>query len=166
MAFIPPDARWYWADIILEHLIEDDPRNVIHINMTLIEAHSPQQAYEKAMALGRSQATSYKNTAGKKVRVKFRGLRQLDVIHDGLLDGEEITWSRRIRQTPAQVRKLRTKKRQLNVFRPIEPEFNQPNLLSGDIVDQLVEQGFEREFLDALASVRTKRPRPPRKRSR
>jgi hypothetical protein len=53
MGFMPKDARWYLADVVLEHTIEGDPRNVVHVNMHLIEADSPEQAYEKAVALGR-----------------------------------------------------------------------------------------------------------------
>jgi hypothetical protein len=47
MGFIPKDARWYWADLILEFTIEGDDRNVVHINTHLIEADSPEQAYQK-----------------------------------------------------------------------------------------------------------------------
>ncbi len=53
MAFIPQDARWYLADIVLEHRIVGDRRNVVHVNKHLIEADSPQQARRKANALGK-----------------------------------------------------------------------------------------------------------------
>ena len=53
MGFIPEDARWYLADIVLEHIIEGDSRNVVHINTHLVEAESPVEAYEKAVGLGR-----------------------------------------------------------------------------------------------------------------
>jgi hypothetical protein len=157
MAFIPADARWYWADIVLEHTIEDDARNVIHINMHLIEADSPEMACEKSMALGRSCEMKYANSEGKEVRVKFRGLRQLDVLHDGLGDGEEITYKESVDVPKKEVRKLRTAKRKLNVFMPIEPKVGQPNTMAEDIVKMLDEQGFDRELLEAMAGIRRKK---------
>ncbi|MEO6811834.1 MAG: DUF4288 domain-containing protein, partial [Isosphaeraceae bacterium] len=93
MGFIPKDARWYLADIVLEHMIEDDSRNVVHVNTHLVEAESANQAYEKAVALGRNSEQGYINTAGKWVRVVFRGLRELNVIHDSIEDGAELTYS-------------------------------------------------------------------------
>jgi len=44
MGFVPKDTRWYLADIVLEIIIEDDPRNVVHVNTHLVEAESPEQA--------------------------------------------------------------------------------------------------------------------------
>ena len=77
MAYIPKDARWYLADIVLEHTIEGDARNLVHVNIHLIAADSPDQAYEKAMMLGRESEQTYTNTVGREVRVTFRGLRDL-----------------------------------------------------------------------------------------
>ena len=37
----PKDARWYLADVVVEHTVEGDPRNVVHVNVHLIEADSP-----------------------------------------------------------------------------------------------------------------------------
>src|SRR5262245_66098679 len=82
MGFIPQGARWYLADIVLEHKVEGDPRNVVHINTHLIEATSPEQAYQKAFDRGRAAEQAYPNTDGKQVRVLFRGLRELNVIHE------------------------------------------------------------------------------------
>jgi hypothetical protein len=48
MAYIPDDAKWYIAEIIMECQIEDDPRNVVHINIVLVRADSPEEAFEKA----------------------------------------------------------------------------------------------------------------------
>ena len=63
MCFIPEGARWYLAGIVLEHSIEDDPRNVVHVNMHLIEAESPEQAFRKANELGRAGEQEYANTS-------------------------------------------------------------------------------------------------------
>src|SRR4051794_30065638 len=92
MAYIPNDARWYLADVVLEHTVEGDPRNLVHVNIRLVEADSPEQAFAKATALGRESEQVYTNTAGREVRIRFRGLRELNVIHDELEDGAELTY--------------------------------------------------------------------------
>jgi hypothetical protein len=96
MGFLPEGARWYLAGLVLEHTIEGDPRNVVHVNTHLIEAGSPEEAYRKANALGRASELAYANTEGKQVRVAFRGLRDLDVIHDNLEDGAELFYEERV----------------------------------------------------------------------
>ncbi len=52
MAYIPKDAQWYLADIVIEHRITNEPQNVLHINTTLIQASSPEEAYAHAQTLG------------------------------------------------------------------------------------------------------------------
>jgi hypothetical protein len=47
MGFIPKDARWYVADLVLEFTIDQDDTNVVHISTHLIEVGSPEQAYQK-----------------------------------------------------------------------------------------------------------------------
>lgn len=87
MGFIPKDAHWYLADVVMEHRIEGDAQNVVHVNTHLVEAGSPDEAYVKALALGRGGEHDYENTDGRQVRVLFRGLRELNVIHEPLEDG-------------------------------------------------------------------------------
>jgi hypothetical protein len=94
MAYIPKDARWYLADVVLEHTVESDPRNVVHVNIHLVEADSPERAYQKAYGLGRDAEQVYANSDGKEVRVVFRGLRDLNVIHEALEDGAELTYEK------------------------------------------------------------------------
>ncbi len=52
MGFIPADARWYLADVVLEHRVEGGTENLVYVNTHLIEASSPDAAYDKAVALG------------------------------------------------------------------------------------------------------------------
>ena len=129
MGFIPKDARWYLADVILEHIVEDDPRNVVHINMHLIEAESPEQAHEKAVTLGSHSEYEFANTDGKQVRVVFRGLRDLNVIHDTLEDGAELIYQEKVGVAEEQLRGWITSKEQLGVFAPIEPNSTGPNYM-------------------------------------
>ncbi len=52
MGYIPEDAKWYLADIVQQITVEDEPRNVVHTNLVLIRADSPEEAYQKAIELG------------------------------------------------------------------------------------------------------------------
>src|SRR5437762_8230283 len=87
-----PDAKWFLAEIVMECRIQGDSRNVVHKNVTLIRADSPEEAYEKSIEMGKQQETSYKNRAGKKVHFLYRGLSRLLVIHDDLQHGAEMLW--------------------------------------------------------------------------
>jgi hypothetical protein len=40
MGYIPTDAKWYLADIVMEITIQGDSRNVVHVNTTLVRADS------------------------------------------------------------------------------------------------------------------------------
>jgi hypothetical protein len=52
MGYIPEDAKWYLAEIVEEITVEEDSRNVVHRNLHLIRADSPEEAYRKAIELG------------------------------------------------------------------------------------------------------------------
>jgi hypothetical protein len=96
MGFIPKNAKWYLADLVEEIRVAGERRNVVHTNRTLIRADSPEEAHKKAVALGKGGDTKYKNLAGKTVTIRFRGIRELDVIHDELEHGAEIAFNRNI----------------------------------------------------------------------
>jgi hypothetical protein len=148
MGFIPKGARWYLADVILEHIVEGDPRNVVHVNTHLIEAESPEQAHEKALALGNRAEDDYANTDGKQVRVVFRGLRQLSVIHEALEDGAELAYSETVGVPEERLREWVTPKEHLNVFAPIEPKTGCPNYMPESVMQLLLAEGFRREEVE------------------
>ncbi|MDB5349889.1 MAG: hypothetical protein JWN86_1136 [Planctomycetota bacterium] len=133
MAFIPADARWYLADLILEYAIQDEPRNVVHVNLHLIEADSPEAAYEKAMALGQAAQYNYQNTDGKLVRVSFRGLRDLNVIHDGVEDEAELIYEESFGVPEETLGNWVKERDQLGVFLPMAPCKGSPNYMPAEI---------------------------------
>jgi hypothetical protein len=147
MAFIPSDARWYIADVVLEHRIEDDKRNVVHINTMLVEASSPDDAYAKAMKLGKAAELKYKNTDGKMVRVRFRGLRELNVVHEPLEHGSELSYVESIGVPEKTIRKWVIPKKRLAVFAPIECKPGIPNYFSESSM-KLLEEGLSRKELN------------------
>src|SRR5436190_21794788 len=113
MAFIPGDAKWYWAEIVEEITVEDDPRNVVHRNLHLIRADSPEEAYKKAIELGAAVEASWENVDGKRVTFRFRGLCDLNVIHDKLEHGAELSYREDISVDESTIQKWVASKEEL-----------------------------------------------------
>lgn len=130
MGYIPKGAKWYIADLIQEFKIEGEKENVVHIDTTLIRADSPEEAYEKALTLGREGQYygSYKNPYDKLVTILFRGLRNLDVVDGELEHGTELLFERRDALSEQEMSDLIREKDQLNVFRPIESYVDDPDV--------------------------------------
>jgi hypothetical protein len=143
MAYIPEGARWYLAEVVLEHRIENDPTSVVHINLHLVEAGSPDEAYRKAIALGRQGEMDYRNTEGKRVCTTFRGLRGLNVIHDDLEDGAELLFEELVGLDEDQVQQHITPYERLAVFAPRAPRTGGPNYMPEDVMKMLEEAGFD-----------------------
>jgi uncharacterized protein DUF4288 len=136
MAHIPPEAQWYVAELVVEITVEDDPRNVVHKNLVLIRADSPEEAYEKALSLGREAETFYENPAGKQVRFKFRGLSELNVIQDELDHGAELLYEQKVGVASEEIEKWVLPKKLLTAFRSTEPG-DWPDYSSKEIMDDV-----------------------------
>ena len=136
MGYIPENAEWYLAEIIEQITVEDDPRIVVHTNMVLIHASSPKQAYEKANELGKQSNISYDNTEGKLVTIKFLGLHDLNVIHDQLEHGAELTYQEYIGMDERKIQALVSTKNDLGVFAPIKTPRG-PNYAARDIMEDV-----------------------------
>ena len=136
MGFIPKGAKWYLADIVEEIRVDGDHRNVVHTNQTLIRADSPDEAYRKAIALGKRGNMKHKNLEGKMVTIRFRGLRDLKVIHDELEHGAEISFSEDIAVSEKRIRTWISSMRKLAVFAPIQAPSG-PNYVDGEIMREL-----------------------------
>jgi hypothetical protein len=137
MSYIPKDARWYIAEVILEFVIERDSRNVVHTTTHLIEADSPALAYRKAVALGKQARLRYVNTDGKRVHIRYRGLRELNVIHENLEDGAELCFEEMVGLAESKLRRWITPKRALGVFAPMQPQPDRPNYLPRSVMRML-----------------------------
>ena len=74
MGYIPKGAKWWIADLIEEITVQGNPRNLVHRNTVLIRADSSEEAYTKALRLGREGNSSYENALRQKVRIRFRGI--------------------------------------------------------------------------------------------
>lgn len=136
MAYIPEDAEWYLAWIVEEMRIEGDPRNVVHTNMRLIRADSPEEAYDKALALGQEAEREYENSDGRLVSVIFRGLTDLNVIHEELEDGAELSFEEDVGISEEDLKRKVPAKGGLTVFREDDLP-DRPNYMPKDIWEEL-----------------------------
>jgi Domain of unknown function (DUF4288) len=136
VAHIPLGAVWYIAQVVEEITVEGESSNVVHNNFTLIRADSPEDAYQRALTIGRDAEISYENPAGKKVDIKFRGLADIQVIHDQLEHGAELLYEQKIGLSEVDLQNLLRPKEKLAVFRPIEPSKG-PDFSSGDIMKEV-----------------------------
>jgi hypothetical protein len=136
LAHIPKDAKWYLADIVLQITVEGDARSVVHTNLVLIRADSPEEAYRKATELGSESNRSYENPTGQLVRVSYRGLHDLSVIHEELEHGAELSFTERVGMDEAAIQQWVSAKEHLGVFAPIQPSSG-PDYGSKEVVETL-----------------------------
>lgn len=117
MGYVPNDAEWYLADIVLEIQVEGDVDSLFHVNLTLIHASSPEEAYQLSLEQGKASEVVYPNTDGKLVRVTFRGLRDLHVVHEPLEHGSELLYEEMSGLSETQAKTLTRTKNDLALFR-------------------------------------------------
>jgi hypothetical protein len=147
MGYIPKDSKWFLADIIIEIKIENEPRNVVQTNIVLVRADSTEEAYAKAIELGKEGETSYKNSDNNIVSMIFRGLRELNVIHDELEHGAELAFEEEINVPEDKIQSWITPKEGLGVFKTIVGPKGKPNYMSASITEELLEKGVLPEDL-------------------
>jgi hypothetical protein len=137
MGHIPQDAEWYIADLVMEITVHGASANVVHRNLTLIHAKSPEEAYEKAQKVGNTSETSYDNPKGQLVEISFRGIAKLDVICEQLEDGAELAFEELIGISPQEIQRMIPPKDRLDVFvEPTPGKVRDPDYRSRAIVDR------------------------------
>ena len=112
--------------------MENDSRNVVHVNTTLVRADSSNEAYDRAQELGAKGETTYENSHGKTVTHRFRGLRSLDVIHEELEHGAELAFSERVAVPEDEIAKLVIAN--MEAFKPVAPS-QAPDYGSRDVLE-------------------------------
>lgn len=118
MAHTPNEPRWYLAEIVEEIKIEDENTSTVHLNLVLVRANSPQEAFDRSLELGKKAEVSYKNTDGKHVTSIIRGLHDLNLIWDELEHGAEIIYERFDEVTEERIQALVKPKERLGIFIP------------------------------------------------
>ena len=115
--------QWYISHEILcaetSDQETDDPLTVWE-NLILIQANSPDEAYEKAMKHGRDSEEEIR-VNGKKGYHRFVGLKDLVLVYDQIEDGAELEWHE-MQLTKAQVDEMVQEKSQLHAFNPTDFE--------------------------------------------
>ena len=96
--------RWYVAELTEEVTLEGDPQNLVHKKTRVIFADSPQDAYDKALAMISEHEVGYINEHNKSIRTRFWGLRELDLSNEdmdraGMLPHSRIGAARRRNST-------------------------------------------------------------------
>jgi Domain of unknown function (DUF4288) len=141
MGYIPEDSEWYVADLVMEITVHGASSNVVHRNLTLVNAHSPEEAHEKATRFGYKSETSYENTKRQLVEIRFRGIAELDVVYEPLEDGAELMFEERIGVSSEEIQRLIPSKEQLDVFVAPKPGIERdPDYRSKATVDQALQR--------------------------
>lgn len=127
------DITWYIAELIDEISVSGDPRNVVHRNLVLIRADTPEEAYEKCTRLGKSGEGSHQNPKGQLVCTKFWGIAELDRIYEDLGDGAEISFKQQTQVPPEEIKNWILPKDQLKAFLPpqrmLGPDYTSKEIL-------------------------------------
>jgi hypothetical protein len=158
MGFIPRNAKWYIADIIEEIRVDGDRRNVVHINQLLVRADSPNEAYGRSLRLGKDCNLTYKNQQDKRVLIRFRGLRQLSVVHDRLEHGAELSYQQEVGVGEKKIKSWIRTKKELSVFAPIQ-EPTGPDYADGEIMRELAKRFPKGKPKKRVPERKTTRPR-------
>jgi len=134
--------EWFLAELVMELVIEGERRNVVHINQCLVEAGSPAEAHKRALDLGRQGQHRYLNTDGRRVREIFRGLRDLNRMHDDPAHGAEVSFEEHFAVPQATLKQWVRPKRDLGLFAPRRPGTDLPNYFPMLALRMLEEQGY------------------------
>jgi len=123
---------WYVAEIVERIRVAGDRRVVTHVNFVLVSAVDAQAAYAAAMKLGREGEMEYRNPKGKRVTIRFAGLRDLNRIHDALEHGGELMFEEYVGAR----RKLTRRRKDMSAFCPPRPSRG-PDYTAGDIIEEV-----------------------------
>jgi len=85
-------------------------------NTIIIKAKNPDEAYKRAIKIGKQGCKPYTNTAGERVRFIFEGLTSLVPIYEDLEDGAEILWREYENRSLKKIRSWIKAKKELEVF--------------------------------------------------
>lgn len=117
-AFIPEGTEWYIAELVVVFTFIKATENLVHVDIVLVRADSPEIAYKKSIALGELKNEVFTNSDGEEVHTRFRGLRGLYPVYDRLEDGAELLYEKHKAVSEEDIKKMLTPKEKLVAFRP------------------------------------------------
>jgi len=136
---VEPQMAWYVADLVMEITVSGESRNVVHRNLYLVSASTPDEAYQKALKIGSRSEQSYENPHGQRVDFKFRGIAKLDsIIDDTVEDGSELDFVEYVGIPEEQIMQWIRAKESLGAFFRFDPSRRSfdPDYSSGEIMKQ------------------------------
>lgn len=123
MAGVPPnEPKWYIGELIEEITVEGEPRNIVHRNVKVLYANSPEEAYGKAGDLGKEADNLPLDSNRKLVRTRFWGLAELNVVHDDSKYGAALFYEEHIGVPGEKTHRWILPKTSLNP--PLSPSYN------------------------------------------
>ena len=84
------ETAWYSASLVLAIVNERGGLWRRVLSVRLIRASSFEEAFARALVLGRAAEETYVNADGEAVRWRFEKVETLDLLGDGLEDGREV----------------------------------------------------------------------------
>jgi hypothetical protein len=127
MANSSDNVKWYLAELVEEIQIDGESENIVHNNLILINANSPEEAYKKSMARGAAMNDTYEIAPGKKVISTFRGLSDLNPILDELEDGATIAYEELTGLSAAEISDMVPEKDLLGAFQSEDADSDSSN---------------------------------------
>jgi hypothetical protein len=130
-------TKWFLAEVVMKITVAGDSRNVVHQNLFLLCADSADEAYEKAIQLGKREEISYDNPAGKAVHFHFEEISDLiDIIDDELEDGTELDFHYTVAMPEEKIRSLVPPRDGLRAFR-LPGRADGPDYASGEVMAEV-----------------------------
>ncbi|HVO59836.1 MAG TPA: DUF4288 domain-containing protein [Terriglobales bacterium] len=149
MGYIPSDVEWFVAELVMEITVHGARCNVVHRNLILVHAQSPEEAYEKALRNGYDAETEYNNPKGQHVEIRFRGISKLDVVYDELIDGAELSFEEQLAVPETDIQKLILPKERLAAFTAPNPGVERdPDYRSAEVMERAVNMSRNRDERD------------------
>ena len=130
MTYVLPEWKWYVAQLVTEIRVDGDPRPLGSIEVVLVHADSPEEAYGKALALVEDSELVYRNDEGVPVRERYLGINDLDNLQTTVLEDGTVLAARMITDASSEeLRGLVRDKKQLSLFG--SPPYDGPNIGQG-----------------------------------
>src|SRR5260370_41758779 len=97
------EEHWFWAWLVQMTLPKAKLKNPraqaeVMMNLIVVSASDEQHARTKAWRIGKAEEGDDRGTLrlyGKPAIMKFVGIQDMGVVHDGLADGTEVLWQLR-----------------------------------------------------------------------
>jgi Domain of unknown function (DUF4288) len=109
--------KWFLAEIVLKVTNRSESTCRVHVNFVLVEATSAEEAYARAVELGRMENNTFENRVGELIDVEFKGLKNLHRIYERILShGAELLYEELASCTEEDFAALVRPKHQMNAF--------------------------------------------------